>query len=385
MKIWFIGGIAALSLIVGVWAQDGPNSQDSQTVARPRKTPSSTTAPDASAPAAGDSDSGLPKIPSKLSPKATRDNNATSDATFHAETNVVNIDVQVLDNNGNPIPNIPRNNFRILEDNVPQTLTQFSIGEAPMTVAMVIEFSARYQAYFSSGWFQTLQSAYGFIGSLKPEDYVAVVAYDLRSTIVSDFTNDRAKTMDAMQRLRIPGFAESNMFDALSDTADRMSKIEGRKAILLLSSGIDTFSKITYDKARKNLQEAGVPVYSIEMLQVQRIMGDAAGNDGQEITFLQGDNELRTFARETGGQAYFPRFSGELPEIFRQISQSLRSQYSLGYSPNNQSKDGKFRKITVQLVNPGTSEPLRMLTDKGKPMKYTILAKAGYTAPRAVE
>lgn len=385
MKIWFIGGIAALSLIVGVWAQDGPNSQDSQTVARPRKTPSSTTAPDASAPAAGDSDSGLPKIPSKLSPKATRDNNATSDATFHAETNVVNIDVQVLDNNGNPIPNIPRNNFRILEDNVPQTLTQFSIGEAPMTVAMVIEFSARYQAYFSSGWFQTLQSAYGFIGSLKPEDYVAVVAYDLRSTILSDFTNDRAKTMDAMQRLRIPGFAESNMFDALSDTADRMSKIEGRKAILLLSSGIDTFSKITYDKARKNLQEAGVPVYSIEMLQVQRIMGDAAGNDGQEITFLQGDNELRTFARETGGQAYFPRFSGELPEIFRQISQSLRSQYSLGYSPNNQSKDGKFRKITVQLVNPGTSEPLRMLTDKGKPMKYTILAKAGYTAPRAVE
>lgn len=385
MKIWFIGGIAALSLIVAVWAQDGPNSQDSQTVARPRKTPSSTTAPDASAPAAGDSDSGLPKIPSKLSPKATRDNNATSDATFHAETNVVNIDVQVLDNNGNPIPNIPRNNFRILEDNVPQTLTQFSIGEAPMTVAMVIEFSARYQAYFSSGWFQTLQSAYGFIGSLKPEDYVAVVAYDLRSTILSDFTNDRAKTMDAMQRLRIPGFAESNMFDALSDTADRMSKIEGRKAILLLSSGIDTFSKITYDKARKNLQEAGVPVYSIEMLQVQRIMGDAAGNDGQEITFLQGDNELRTFARETGGQAYFPRFSGELPEIFRQISQSLRSQYSLGYSPNNQSKDGKFRKITVQLVNPGTSEPLRMLTDKGKPMKYTILAKAGYTAPRAVE
>ena len=391
MKIWIVGGIAALSLIVGVCAQDGPGSQGSQTVARPRKTPSSTPAPDASAPntassSTTDSDGDLPKIPSKLSPKATKGNDTGTDATFQAETNVVNIDVQVLDSNGNPIPDIPRNNFRILEDNVPQTLTQFSIGEAPMTVAMVIEFSARYQAYFSAGWRETLTASYEFIQTLKPEDYVAVIAYDLRSTILSDFTNDRAKTMDAMQRLRIPGFAESNMFDALSDTADRMSKIEGRKAILLFSSGIDTFSKLTYDKTRKNLQEAGVPVYALEMLQVQRIMADASGRDGnQEITFLQGDNELRTFAKETGGQAYFPRFTGELPGIFRQISQSLRTQYSLGYSPNNQSKDGKYRKITVQLVNPGTAEPLRMLNEKGKPMKYTILAKAGYTAPRAVE
>lgn len=382
MKIWRIGAIAGFSLIgfsliMGVWAQDGPSPQESQTVARPRKA----TTPDNNS-TAPDPASDLPKIPSKLSPKATKGNDTTADATFNAEANVVSIDVQVLDNNGNPIPNLPRDRFRILEDNVPQTLTEFSIGEAPMTVALVIEFSARYQAYYSSGWFQTMQASYGFLQTLKPDDYAAVIAYDLRTTILSDFTNDRAKTMAAMQRLTVPGFAESNMFDALGDTADRMSKIEGRKAILLIASGIDTFSKLTYDKTRKILQEAGVPVYSIEMLQVQRIMG----SDGQqELAFLQGDNELRTFAKETGGQAFFPRFQGELPGVFQSIAQSLRTQYSLGYSPNNQSKDGKFRKITVQLVNPGTSEPLRMLTDKGKPMKYTILAKAGYTAPRAVE
>ncbi len=190
-----------------------------------------------------------------------------------------------------------------------------------------------------------------------------------------------------MSRLRIPGFSESNMFDALTDTADRMSKIEGRKAILLIASGIDTFSRINYDQARKGLQESGVPVYSIETLQIQRIQAEASGRMGaiSELTFLQADNELRTFGKETGGQAFFPRFPGELPNVFRAISQSLRSQYSLGYSPNNLAKDGKFRKITVQLVNPGTSEPLRMLNDKGKPMKYTILAKAGYKAPRAVE
>ena len=112
--------------------------------------------------------------------------------------------------------------------------------------------------------------------------------------------------MEAMQRLRIPGFSESNMFDALADTADRMSKIEGRKAILLIASGIDTFSKLTYDKARKSLQESGVPVYSIEMLQVERIMAEGSMGPLQNLDFLQADNELKTFAKETGGQAYFP-------------------------------------------------------------------------------
>jgi Ca-activated chloride channel family protein len=378
MKKWIFTAAAALTLIVGVWAQDNPTS--SETVARPRKQP----AADTSGTAAGTS-SDLPAIPSKLSPKATKGNETVSDATFKSETNVVNIDVQILDNHGNPIPNIPKDKFRILEDNVPQTLTQYSVAEAPMTVAMVIEFSARYQAYYSSGWGQTLTASYGFVSTLKPDDYLAVIAYDLRTTILSDFTNDRSKTMEAMSRLRIPGFSESNMFDALADTADRMSKIEGRKAILLIASGIDTFSKLNYDKTRKLLQEAGVPVYSIEMLQIQRIMAEGRMGPSQELDFLQADNELKTFGRETGGQAFFPRFQGELPGVFQSISQSLRNQYSLGYSPNNQAKDGKFRKVTIQLVNPGTNEPLKMLDEKGKPFKYTVLAKAGYTAPRAVE
>jgi VWFA-related protein len=121
------------------------------------------------------------------------------------------------------------------------------------------------------------------------------------------------------------------------------------------------------------------------MLQIQRLVSEQNMSRDQELAFLQGDNELRTFAKETGGQAYFPRFIAELPGVFQSISQSLRNQYSLGYSPNNQAHDGKFRKLTVQLVNPATNEPLRMVDEKGKPMKYTILAKAGYTAPREVE
>jgi Ca-activated chloride channel family protein len=266
-------------------------------------------------------------------------------------------------------------------------VTQYSTGEAPLTVALVVEFSNRFQSFWSEGWYETLVAVQSFTQTLRHDDYVAIIAYDLRPEILCDFTDDPNKIGEALRRLQIPGFSESNMFDALTDTADRMSKIEGRKAIVLITSGIDTFSHITYDKTRKLLQESGVPVYSVEILQLARAMMEAQGMLGgaRDIGFLQGDNELRTFAKETGGQAFFPRFLQEMPSDFLAINQSLRRQYTLGYSPTNRARDGSYRKLTVQLINPQTNEALRVVDDKGKPIRYSIIAKAGYTAPRAVE
>jgi VWFA-related protein len=299
--------------------------------------------------------------------------------------NTVELDVAVLDNKGHFLPGIPKERFRVLEDNVPQKIASFNLNsDAPMTVAMVIEFSNLFQQYYSQGWFQTLTASYGFVETLKPDDYVAVIAYDLRPEILCDFTTDRAKVQDAMQRMRIPGFSEANLFDALVDTEQRMSNIEGRKAILLIASGRDTFSKLTFDKARKAVQEAGVPVYAISMLQAMRIMAEQYMSETQRMDFLQADNEMNTFARESGGQAYFPRFFGEFPSIFQSVSTALRNQYSLTYQPSNQTKDGQFRKVKVELVDPQTGDALK-ITEKGKPVKYTVITKAGYTAPRAVE
>ena len=178
-----------------------------------------------------------------------------------------------------------------------------------------------------------------------------------------------------MQRLRIAGFSEANLYDALVDTAQRMQDIEGRKAILLLSSGIDTFSKLTYDKTRKAMQDAGVPIYAIGLMQAHRIMMERRMGAIQRLDFLQADNQMRTFAKESGGMAFFPRFYGEMPGIFQAITQAMRNQYVLSYSPTNQARDGKFRKIKVDLVNPETNEPLRVVDEKGKPIKYQIVAK----------
>ena len=325
-----------------------------------------------------------PKIPSKLSKK---DNpNLTPGAVFKSDVTAVTVDVAVLDNHGNFIPKIPRGNFRVLEDNVPQPITNFTLGEGPMTVCLLVEFSNLFQSYYTQGWYETLSAVYGFVGTLKPEDYLAIIAYDMRSEILSDFSTDRRAAQEAMQRLRIPGFSESNLYDALVDAEDRMSGIEGRKAIVLIASGRDTFSKLTFDKARKAIQSAGVPIYAMGILQAFRERMDARGAMGPlaRMDFLQADNQMKTFAKETGGQSFFPRFFGEFPSIFHAISDALRNQYSIVYQPTNAARDGTFRKIKVELVSP-EGEQLRITDQKGKAIKYTILAKAGYTAPHEVE
>jgi len=387
MKAWlklFLFCVPVLIAVLVLEGQEGPLSPGSgNTVAKPKKKPAddSSANPSSNAPA----ETEQPKIPSVYNKKNAETN--IENPSFRVESNVVTVDVSVLDNNSHFIPNIPKDRFRIMEDGIPQKITNFSLGEAPITITMVIEFSNLFQSYYGPGWFQTLQAAYQFVQMLKPEDYVAVVAYDMRPEILSDFSTDRSKTQEALSRLRIAAFHEANLFDAVTQTADRMTAIEGRKAILLVTSGIDTFSKMTFDQCRKKLQEDGVPIYVFGLLQAVREMADASGRMGaiQNLNFLQADNEMRTFARETGGMAFFPRFYGEFGAIFNEISQSLRNQYSLGYQPSNQARDGKFRKIKIDLVDPSTNQPLKVVNEKGKPIKYQVLAKAGYTAPHTVE
>jgi len=375
-------GCALFALTGLVMGQDqGPLPQPGQTVAKPKKpadtgNPSSTDANSSAAPA----DSGLPKIPSQY--KKSKDLGDLPN--FKADVNVVTLDVAVIDPHGQFISGIPAGNFRVLEDNTPQQIKKVELGQAPMTIAMVVEFSQKFQGLYTYAWFQTQQLVWGFASTLKPEDFCAVIAYDIKPEILTDFTTDRMKIKEALSRLTIPAWREANMFDAVTDAADRMSGIEGRKAILLITSGIDTFSKITFDVARKKLQEAGVPIYSISLLGLQREMADAYMGPIQRMDFLQADNELKTFAKETGGAAYFPKFEGEYPQMFQQVQQALRSQYVITYSPSNAKHDGTFRKIKVELVDTN-GKPLPVKDEKGKPVKYQILAKAGYKAPREVE
>ncbi len=364
----------------------GPIGGGSETVARPKKQSgsSSTTSPTPDPDTAAPAEPVQPKIPSEY---GKNKNAPTPLATFASDATTVTVDVAVEDAKGHFIPRIGQEFFRVSEDNVPQKIGSFSVGEAPMTIAMVVEFSNRYQSFYSYTWFETLQATYSFASFLKPDDYLAIVAYDLRPEMLTDFTTDRGQIQEALNRLQFPGFSESNLYDALTDTIDRMQPIEGRKAILLISSGVDTFSQQTFDKARRHIQEGGVPIYAVGLMQSIRDIAEAGGYLGgiQESNFLQADSQMRTFATESGGMAFFPHFLTEYPEIFRNMATNLRSRYLITYTPSNQARDGKYRKIKVDLVDPSNNQPMRMEDDKHKPLKYTIYAKAGYTAPKPVD
>jgi Ca-activated chloride channel homolog len=361
-----------------IYAQDGPILNTGPTVAKKKSSDST-----GSTTGAPTSDSTLPKIPSEYSKKDKPD--LSGAPNFKTQVDIVTLDAAVLDNKGQFIPGIPPQAFRVLEDNVPQKIQKVDLGQAPLTIALLIEFSGKFQKLYGPTWFQTLQLAWGFASTLKPDDYMAVIAYDIKPEILSDFTTNRQQTQQALHQLTIPAWQEANLFDALTDTADRMSGVEGRKAILVLTSGIDTFSKITFDKARKSLQEAGVPIYAISLMQFMRTVNEARMGPVQNMDFLQADNELRTFSKETGGRAFFPRFEGENPGIFQDIQQALRNEYVITYLPSNKAHDGAFRKLKVDLVNPATNEPIVLKDEKGKPIKYSVIAKPGYKAPRAVE
>ncbi|MCB1019099.1 MAG: VWA domain-containing protein [Acidobacteria bacterium] len=380
--IWpaIVVGVIGLSLAASdvAWTQTtGPVSSGPK---RPRPPTSSSPDTPPTAP---------PQVPIEQPPIETRSRRVTPDETplFTSDTNMVTVEITVLDDNGVFIPGIPPGNFQVLEDGVPQKVAQLGQSEAPMTVCVLIEFSNLYQQYWSESWYQTLAATYGFVETLRPEDWVAIVAYDLKPEILTDFTQDRRKINEALQRMRIAGYSESNLFDALAEMCERMKDIEGRKSIVVISSGVDTFSKRTFKQARETIQDAGVTVHAVGLMQALREWYDSRGYMGsiQRMDFLQADNQMRTFARETGGLSFFPRFYGEFPNIFQALNYVMRNQYVALYQPTNAKRDGTYRKIDVRLVNPENNEDLRITGKKGKRIKYQILHKEGYTAPREVE
>lgn len=324
-----------------------------------------------------------PPPPAPEQPKITNPKELQN-YTLRVDVPVVNVDVSVqLDKTRQFVPGLKAGNFRILEDGVPQRITEVRQTTAPITAVMLLEFAANSWAFIQD----MRQSSYVFFKSLKPEDYIAVVTFDLRTHILTDFTKDKQITAQALQTLTIPGFSDTDEFDALFETLDRVSRIDGRKYIILISSGRDTFSKITLDTMLNKIRNSqNVSIYCISTGGLARTLADSYGGMGSiaRMDYLQADNQMRTFANMTGGKAYFPRFQGELPDIFSEINQSIRNEYIITYRPTNTAQDGTYRKIKVELVD-NEGMPLQMVDEKNKKLKYTISARDGYKARQPVE
>src|SRR6188474_3086729 len=328
-------------------------------------------------------------------------------------TQIVNIDAVVYHKkSGQIVTDLKKGNFAVYADGTQQTITNFSTPEAPITVAMVVEYSKWTDMFglygnggYEPGTYEVIRPTAMFLSRFikPPDDYVSVVAFDIRPTPLTDFTNDpqRLQAVISLLLRNQPAFRETNLFDALkfvlvggrgdsvvledsksskSDYSGLVSVQGRRRAVILIASGIDTFSKINYGDARKVLQNSGVPVYIIGTANLfKKMYGDQLpatdsllGMPGR-MSWLQADNTLTTFAKETGG-AYFPvTFEGELPKVLGSINALLRSQYSLAFNPGDV-RDGKQHKlkVSVDINGDGTFD------DK----ELSIQARQFYNSPK---
>jgi VWFA-related protein len=306
--------------------------------------------------------------------------------SLRIEVPEVTVDVGVLlEKNGQFVSTLKPGNFRVYEDGVQQNIIGFKRVEAPITALLLCEFASTSYTFV----YDMRNAAWAFAQQLRPQDYVAMMTFDLRTQIVTDFTQDKRQLYAAINSLTIPGFRETNLFDALYEGLDRLDRIEGRKYIVLIASGRDSFSKLTLDKILKKVRTTqDVTIFTVSTGGAMRaiIEGRGGGMGGmmRDMDYLQADNQMKTFAQITGGESFFPRLTGEMPEIFQQINQNIRSKYQLVYHPTNAKQDGTYRKLRVELVD-NEGRPLRFHDEKQKPLKYDVIAREGYRARQQVE
>jgi len=322
--------------------------------------------------------------PAPAEEKITNPNHQTY--SLRVDVPIVSLDVNViLDKTHQFVPGLRPANFLILEDGVEQEVQSVRITQTPITAVMLLEFASTNYTYIRD----MLNTSVSFYRSLQPKDYVAVITFDMKTHILTDFTNNKDQIAEALRSLMIPGFSEVNTFDALYETLDRTSRIEGRKYIILIGSGRDTFSKITLDKILAKIKATpNVTIFAVGTgalaAEMSSGMGGRMGGGPGGIGTLQAQNQLQTFARMTGGLYFYPMFQGELPDIFSQINDSIRNQYVVTYRPTNNKNDGTYRHVKVLLVD-NEGKPLKMQDEKQKPVKYSVIARDGYNAKPPVE
>lgn len=323
--------------------------------------------------------------------RAEEEKNAVfEEGTETVQTSIVRVDAVVYNKKtGQIVEGLKKENFGVFENGVKQEIANFSTPESPITVTVLVEFSKWTETlgsasggYWEPGTYEAIRPVGQFVSRFikPPNDYASVVAFDIRPTPIVDFTNDPAKlrqSIDILLKNR-PAFRENNLWDALKfvlyggrsdsvvleNSKERWQQYGGmadlkapRKAIILVASGIDTFSKINYDEARKLIQEAGVPIYVISTgnmfyKKYEPYLGaldDPGGLGFGRLTFLQAQNAMNTIAKESGGVHYPMTFEGEVPGYLNNINALLRNQYSLSYDLTGDHQPGKKYKLEVKV------------------------------------
>lgn len=255
---------------------------------------------------------------------------------IRVEVEAVNLLVTVTDDKGRFVTDLPREEFVILEDGVPQQITNFSREtDLPLKIALLMDTSSsiRLQLDFEK------EAAIQFLRSvMHGKDEALLVEFDTGVSMIHDFTSRPTSIIREIEKLRAGG--GTALLDAIYTVGrEKMIRQEARNILVLVSDGQDQHSRRNLDEALKMAQSSDLVIYTIGTTRLR------ADHD------KKGEKLLSRLAEETGGESFFPYSARQLEQAFERINLELRSQYSLTYRPNNEKMDGKFRRIEARLKN----------------------------------
>ena len=300
-----------------------------------------------------------------------------SEIEFTPASRIVTMKLMVDDPNGYFRPNIRRENFAVYEDGVRQKNVTVEVDHAPVSVALLVEFGGRYHELTKILGEDVATAGRQLLDVLEHDDKIAVFKYDANMETLVDFNQSHDVLDSVFNRLTTPGFSEANFYDALLGTLDRMKNVPGRKAIIVISSGIDTFSKTTYHEVLQAARGSSTPIYSIGlgrlMQQEAFIYGDKA--PFARIDWSGAERQLAELAKVSGGRAYILDSKVEIPAIYDDIMENLRLRYVISYVSSKPAAPGLPCKLRVELIDSKTGKPLTVLDSNGKPIAARVFVQ----------
>jgi VWFA-related protein len=312
-----------------------------------------------------------------------QETSGTPQAGIQATTEIVKIDVSVLDRHSSFVGGLIQNQFRVLDNGLEQPIVFFAPTEAPAQVLVMLETSPAVYLIHS----EHLSAAYALLDGLAPDDEVALVSYSQSPQAILAFTADKAALAAALGQVQYTlGMGDLNFYDSASTVLDWIAPLHGKKAIVLLTTGLDSSPPERWDALVQKLKVDDAVLFAVALGGSLRHPSakkkkskaapkpDEAEEPVNPVSFAKADSALSSLAKITGGRAYFPETANDFVSIYREIASALRHQYVLGIAPQH---DGKFHSLTLQILGAnGQSAPAST-----KPLEYQIFAREGYLAP----
>jgi VWFA-related protein len=321
---------------------------------------------------------------------------STPQQAIKSTSTLVRLNASVMDANGHFVEGLEAKDFRVLDSGAPQPILFFAPVDAPANVLVVVETSPAVYLFHE----QHIAAAYALLDGLAPDDEVALASYDSTLHAMLNFTQEKPALLATLQRIQYGlGMGDLNFYDCVSTAVDWVPPAASKRALVLLTTGLDSSSPARWDALVEKLRGDDVVIYSValggslrtpspppkkskskkgsknESPQPTESASASASAGAQQMSFAKANDALNSLAAITGGRAYFPAGPEEFVAIYREIAAALRHQYVLGIAP---AQDGQYHALTVQVLRAHRSAATSATPDASQ----KVYARQGYLAPK---